>query len=108
MALPLAVKYPQEVEALVDSGYNGELTLSRGVVTALGLPLLGQDKVALADGSEVLMDTFEAIVLWDGQPRLVVADAADPFCLVGMALLYGQELHIRVRVGERVMIEPLP
>lgn len=39
-----------EVEAVVDTGYNGLLTLPPPVVTALGLPHRGYGEASLADG----------------------------------------------------------
>ncbi len=44
-------------------------------------------------------------VLWDGQMRYGLADAAATTPLVGMSLLRGYELHIDVEPGGRVVVE---
>lgn len=61
----------------------------------------------LADGSETLFDVHEATVTWDDRPRRIPVAAADADPLVGMALLQGYELTVRVVVGGSVFIEAL-
>ncbi len=98
----------QEIEALIDTGFNGFLTLPPGLVAALSLPRLGRGRAVLANGSEELFDIYEATVIWDGQPRAVELDAANTVALVGMSLLYGYDLRIHVVEGGRVTIEAFP
>lgn len=97
----------QEIEAVVDTGFTGFLTLSPSLITTLGLPFRRRGRAVLADGSESLFDIYEATVLWDGQPRRVAIDAVDTDSLVGMALLYGYELTIQALVGGRVSIKAM-
>ena len=75
----------QEVDAVVDTGFTGFLTLPPALVTELALPFETTGHATLADGSEVSFDTYRVTVLWEGQPRYVLADAADTTPLVGMA-----------------------
>ena len=98
----------QEIEAIIDTGFNGFLTLPPVLVAALGLPRLGRGRAVLANGSEELFDIYEATVIWDGHPRTVELDAANTAALVGMSLLYGHDLRIHVVEGGRVTIEALP
>jgi clan AA aspartic protease len=97
-----------EIEAIVDTGFNGELTLQVAVVEALGLTWLRVGRAMLADGSETLFDSYEATVDWDGAPRHVTVDAADAEPLVGMALLSGNELTVQAVPGGLVTITSLP
>ena len=46
----------REIEALIDTGFNGSLTLPPGVVAALGLPWRRCGRAMLADGSKSLFD----------------------------------------------------
>ncbi len=73
--IPLTVQGPsgqnREIEAVVDTGYNGRLTLPTELVLALELPLVTINTVILADGSEVALEVHRASVLWDGFPRSV-------------------------------------
>jgi clan AA aspartic protease len=111
-AVRLKVRGPggqeQEVEAVIDTGFNGFLTLPRSLVTGLGLVLLGMGRGILADGREEVFEVYEATVVWDGQPRAVEADLADGAALLGMAMLQQNDLHIRVVSGGPVSITPFP
>ncbi len=97
----------REVDAIFDTGFNGFLTLSPALVTALGLTRLSRGRVILADGREELFGIYGVTVLWDGQPRYVEADAVDTTPLVGMALLKGYDLYVQVIDGGRVVIQAL-
>ena len=96
------------VEAVVDTGFDGELTLRLAMVEALALPLVGSAESVLADGSVVLEDVCLATVLWHGRERPVRALIADASPLVGMALLAGSELRVRAEGGGEVAVEELP
>ena len=50
-------------------------------------------------------DLYDVAVLWDGQPRYVLADAADTTPLVGMRMLDRHNLNIDVEDGGRVVIQ---
>ena len=95
----------REVDAVVDTGYNGFLTLPPHLITALGLIRQGRGRATLANGSEDIFDICDVTVLWDSQPREIETDAADTTPLVGMALLNGYDLHIQVAIGGRITIE---
>ncbi len=94
-----------EIDAIIDTGFNGFLTLPPSVVTALGLIRLSRGRALLANGSEELFDIYGVTVLWEGQSRYVEADAVDTTPLVGMSLLEGYDLTIQVAQGGRVVIQ---
>ena len=98
----------QDVEAVVDTGFNGSLTLPPSIIAALGLPFRRSGRALLADGREALFDVHEAFVDWEGQSRRVAVDAAETDPLLGMALLRGCELKVQVVPGGGVFISPLP
>ena len=77
----------EEIEAVVDTGFDGFLSLPSPLIAAFDLPFRRRGRAILADGSESFFDVHEATVVWDGQPRRVVVDTADIDPLVGMALL---------------------
>ena len=91
--------HAKEVDAVVDTGFNGFLTLPPMLVADLGLPIVG-DGEALADGSEAAFDVHSVTVLWDGQLRAVETGAVGGDPLVGMALMEDHDLSIQVTVGE--------
>ncbi len=95
----------QDVEAVIDTGYNGFLTLPTALVTELGLPFAYIGRALLANDDEVTFDVHDVTVLWDGQPRDIKADATGSTLLVGMLLLDQHNLNIDVERGGRVFIE---
>ena len=99
---------PQEIEAVVDTGFTGFLTLPLSAIAALGLTRISRGRAILANGSEEIFDIYEAQIDWDGQTRIIEADAAEVEPLIGMSMLYGYELRVRVIDGGSVTIEALP
>lgn len=98
----------QVIEAVVDTGFNGYLTLPPDIIAALDLPFRRNGRAVLGDGSAVTFDIHEAVVLWDGRARRISVDAADTTPLLGMGLLYGHELNVQVIEGGAALIRPLP
>lgn len=98
----------QAIEAVLDTGFNGYLTLPPELITELGLPFRRSGRAVLGDGSAVTFDIHEAVVIWDGRPRRIPVDAADSDPLLGMGLLYGHLLSVEVLEGGSASIRPLP
>jgi len=80
------------VEAIIDTGFNGFLTLPLPHIARSGFPYEGTVGAVLGDGREVALDIFAGTVVWDGQDRDVVVLGADGDVLVGMALLAGSRV----------------
>ena len=95
----------REIEAVVDTGYSGFLTLPPGLVDELGLPFAYMGQAFLANDAEVDFDVHYVTVLWDGQRRDIEADATGSTPLVGMLLLDKHDLNIEVESGGRVVIQ---
>jgi clan AA aspartic protease len=98
----------QEVEAVIDTGYTASLTLPPAIVATLGLRWRSVDRFTLADGSDCILDVYEAKVVWDGKLRTALIDEADTDPLVGMRLLSGHELKMEVRARGKITIKRLP
>jgi clan AA aspartic protease len=98
----------QVVDTVVDTGFNGFLTLPSVLITSLGLSWNASDIVTLGDGSEALFDLYAARIIWDGQYREIDVAESETEPLVGMALLYGYRLQIDAIEGGIVRIEKLP
>ena len=95
----------REVDAVIDTGFTGFLSLKSALATELGLPFLTHESALLADGSLVTFSVHDAMTLWDGQPRRVYAHLSETTPLVGMRMLESQDLSIQVRHGGRVVIQ---
>ena len=95
----------REIDAVIDTGFTGFLTVTPALARDLGLDFLGMGLGTLADGSEVTFPYYSVAVLWDGQPRHIEADAANATPLVGMRLLDRHILNVEVEIGGRVLIQ---
>jgi clan AA aspartic protease len=95
------------IEAVIDTGFDGKLSLPPDMIAHLGLHGKGDGTAQLADGSLIEYLIFEASILWDGMPRTVDVDAGDSQPLLGMGLLEGYELTIQARPGGGVRITAL-
>jgi clan AA aspartic protease len=98
----------EEIAAVIDTGFDGSLSLPSATIARLGLTWRRRGRALLADGSESVFDIHEAVVMWDGRPFRIAVDAADMIPLVGMSLLDGHELTIQIRPNGVVTIKPLP
>lgn len=111
-SLHLTVRGPQgreqRVEAVVDTGFNGDLTLPPAFVAALQLLYHSQTLAELADGSRLSLREYEATIDWDGQLRDVLVLEAGGSPLIGMALLYGHHMTMDIVDGGPVTIAKLP
>ena len=97
-----------DIEAIIDTGFNGFLTLPPQMAADLGLEFQGHGYSTLANGQQETFKLYAATVLLDGQLREIVVDAADVDALVGMALLEGFALHLQITNGGAVTLELLP
>lgn len=97
-----------EIEAVLDTGYGGFLTLPAEVVSELDLPFAYFGEVILADDTVAELPIHRVSLIWDGQPRVIRTHVTGSKPLMGMMLLEGYRLRIDVKVGGRVVIEPAP
>jgi clan AA aspartic protease len=97
----------ETIAVIVDTGFDGALTLPLRLVNALQLPLRRHTTAILGDGSRITHAVHTAMVLWDGVSRQVPVAALDSRPLVGMRLLAGYRLTMQVIPGGRVEIVSL-
>jgi len=95
------------IDAVIDTGYTGYLSLPREIIVALNFPWTGIDRGTLGDGSEVTFEVYAATVIWDGQYRNIPVNDAEIDPLIGMSLLYGYDLQIRAVEGGNVTIKAI-
>ena len=95
----------RQVDAVIDTGFNGYLTLPPILVADLELPVVGNGEAVLADGREVYFNVYGVTALWNGLPRYVETGAVGDEPLVGMSMLVGHDLRVEVAEGGRVTIE---
>ena len=96
-----------EIEAVVDTGFDGELQLPPELVGRLGHPYEGRTRGVLADGSEDWFRYHTGRVVWHGVEREVVVISSEGDPLVGMALLGGSRLTVDALPNGAVRVEEL-
>ena len=97
----------EPVEAVIDTGFNGFLTVPASLIADLALAFVGTTQATLGDGSTVRLDVYQATVLWDNRERLVLTLASESGVLVGMSMLFGHRVTLDVHDGGVVRIEAL-
>lgn len=65
------------VEAAIDTGFNGYLTLPSATVDSLALQPAGSRIATLGDGNTVILDVYLAVVIWNDREREVLALQAE-------------------------------
>jgi clan AA aspartic protease len=96
-----------ELDAALDTGFNGYLTVPPDVALVLGLRQVGARAATLADGSRTQLAAYLVSIRWDGLTRLVVCLAADGGPLIGMRMMHGYRVLLEVIDGGAVTIGPL-
>jgi clan AA aspartic protease len=96
------------VQALVDTGFSGDLMLPFDTVEHLRLRATTMSRMFLGDGSSVLMPVYDATVEWHGGSRRIDVFACDSDPLIGMSLLRGSRLELDAVPDGPVRISPLP
>ena len=97
----------ERVEAVIDTDFNGYLTLPSDLVNLLNLQLAGNRRATLGDGNTVVLDVYLAKVIWHGQEREVIVLQAEGGPLIGMSLLYGNRVILTIVNGGDVTIDPI-
>lgn len=96
------------LDAVIDTGFSGYLTLPIATISALQLSYSSSRVFALGDNSQVNLDLYEATILWDGVDKDILVLASEAHPLVGMSLLRGFHIFIDAIDGGEVRIEARP
>jgi clan AA aspartic protease len=97
----------QTIDAVIDTGFTGFLTLPFSVLANLNLQAYRREAGILGDGSTCIFDVYRGLVLWDGALRRIDINESDTEPLVGMSLLYGYRMQLDAIEGGTVIVQPL-
>lgn len=95
------------IDFVVDTAFQGYLTLPVRAVSALNLPFWQSIPANLADGNLVSVDVHVATIMWHGIDYQAEVLAMGNRPLLGVALLDGNLLTISYEEGGMVSITPL-
>lgn len=95
----------QTVEALLDSGFNGAVSLPVDEVEKLGLPLMTEHAVTLADGSDVNVKVHVGFIRLGEQWKRCAVLATGDVPTVGMHLLQRLKVCFEAVDGGDIEIE---
>jgi clan AA aspartic protease len=98
----------QAIDFKVDTAFTDFINLPLATVTSLGLTHIGEEMVQIADGNFVRVPVHAGAVIWDGKARRVDVHALGVERLIGMAMLAGHDLAIRVQDNGTVSIDRIP
>lgn len=98
----------RSIAFVVDTGYNGALSLTQSIIDHLQLTWSTWNRSVLADGKEITHDVFDGHVIWDGKLVPVFVDSAETAPLIGTALLRGYELTAQMRPHGKLTLKKLP
>ena len=93
---------------IIDTGFNGHLTLRAAQISALGLPWRGFVVSTLADGTVLRNEIYDAILMWDENPLQVNIQTVESDPLLGTGVLAGYEMKFPFLAGATVTIEHIP
>lgn len=96
------------MEAILDTGFTGSLTLPSPVIAQLGLPWHSRGKAILADGQLQEFAIHEASIIWCDEPRRILVQAIDFVPVLGVRLLMNHRLKVTFQVGGTVRIDAIP
>lgn len=81
--------------AWVDTGFTGELVVPRKLIEKLNFAPSTSVTAELADGKQVLLDTFCCFVEWFSEQKIVeVIESEKGLPLLGVGLLAGHRLSV--------------
>jgi clan AA aspartic protease len=102
-----ADKQRQVIDAVIDTGFTGFLTLPLAVLTTLDLRAYSREEGTLGDGSTRVFDVYSGLVIWDGEFRRIDINASEASPLIGMSLLYGYRVQFDTIEGGTLTIQSL-
>jgi clan AA aspartic protease len=107
VSIRLAEDFAISIECVVDTGFEGFLTLPIAAIEKLGLTYAGRINANLADSSNVSTEVYWATILWNGTEREIAVIGMGTRPLIGTALLNEQELLIQFIDGGSVTVSEL-
>ena len=98
---------PVNVEFIVDTAFDGELSLPGNILMQLQATYFTDRISRMADGSLSSQSVYMIEVMWDGQLRLTEVIKLDNPPLLGVLLMSGKFLQAEMTDGGEVSMDDL-
>ncbi len=98
---------PWPIEAHLDTGFSGGLTLPKSAIERLELEFSGSTTYRTGNSVMTPFNSYEATIQWHNSIRNITVLESENFPLVGVGLLWGNNLSIDFRHGGDVIITEL-
>jgi clan AA aspartic protease len=96
-----------EIECVIDTGFEGFLTLPPAIIRELDLPYVARIDANLADDSSIAAYVYRITILWNGVEREIAALGIGRRPLIGTALLEDCHLGIDFCDGGTVVVDEI-
>lgn len=110
--VPVIFRLPEQpdfsLDFVIDTGFNGYLTLPLQAVNAINLPLSANTPATLADGSQILLSIHLATIVWDNVERVVPILVSGNKPLLGTAMMQRYDLEIDFEDDGLVSLAKIP
>ena len=100
--------YVHRFEAVIDTGFDEELSLPSNLVAPLGMPYSEPSEMVVATGRIFNVTAYEGIAIWRGERRPIRIIEAEGDPLIGIGLLWGSLITAEIIDNGEVTISPLP
>lgn len=100
--------YMHRFEAVVDTGFNGEITMTPLRIRELGFIPADPVVITMANNESKTFNSYHGTVIWDGQMAPVEVVESDGQTLIGTGLLWGSLLTAAITDNGEVTVNPLP
>ncbi len=98
---------PVNIEFIVDTAFDGDLSVPPHVLARLDVGYQTDRLFQMADGRQVYQPAFEINLLWDGEIRLTEVVSIKNASLLGIQLMDGKLLQAEMTDGGEVSLEDL-
>ena len=105
VAIETSTGDPVEFVAIVDTGFNGALSLNDELARDCGLPRFEEVQSTLADGSSTSTTIYAGNVFFANEWRHIPIHGMGDVALVGMQLLWAARLTVDVVIDGPVSLE---
>ena len=94
-------------EANLDTGFTGELTLPKAAIEQLDLPQVGTANMKIGTGANTRFNAYRTTIIWHDLSKEITVLEAEIWPVVGVGLLWQNNLSIDFTDGGDVTITEL-